>query len=91
MEELITILSYTFQNSKQLRLEAESYLNAHDQDAGFLQALLQIAVSEANVGIRQAAAVYLKNAIKRMWADRPSSASPLSNEVKVRLHHILSY
>ena len=68
MSELAAALEATMSPDATLRNQAEQYLNANQQVLGFCTNLLQIA-SEASVPppLKLAAAVQLKNTIRRFW------------------------
>mmetsp|Transcript_24695 Transcript_24695/g.58398 ORF Transcript_24695/g.58398 Transcript_24695/m.58398 type:complete len:974 (+) Transcript_24695:152-3073(+) len=70
MASLEQVVSETLSPIKDVRKNAEKVLTDSTRTPGFLLQLLQlIANANANVTVRQAAAVYYKNAVKTAWDD----------------------
>lgn len=68
-EALYNVFRHSYSNSDEERRQAEAHIAAAAGSAGFLAALLQISVEpQAELPIRQAAAIQLKNQVRRSWA-----------------------
>lgn len=66
---LIEALCATYSPDGAQRARAEAALKAMESAPGYVPALLQVAVAgEADRGVRLAAAIALKNAVRRSWA-----------------------
>ncbi|CAO1614377.1 unnamed protein product [Parajaminaea phylloscopi] len=69
MEALYSIFQSTLSPEPNTRMRAELDLKNAEHQAGLLPSVIQIVASEqADSGVRQAAAIYLKNRVRRCWA-----------------------
>lgn len=68
LSALSSALTATVSPDAPTRRAAEDQLRSGEQQPGFLLLVLQLVHSqEADMVVRQAAGVYFKNAVKRLW------------------------
>ncbi|PWN26503.1 ARM repeat-containing protein [Jaminaea rosea] len=76
MDALYSIFQSTLSPDPNTRVRAELDLRATEAQPGMLPGVLQIVASEQADGtIRQAAAIYLKNRLRKSWDDEGNNAS----------------
>ncbi|KAK3816011.1 MAG: armadillo-type protein [Benniella sp.] len=71
IQTLYNLFQATFQPDTNIRIQAELQLQQLDGTQGTLLLCMQIVGSEdSEIHVRQAASIYLKNAIKRNWVEK---------------------
>ncbi|KNC96420.1 uncharacterized protein SPPG_08317 [Spizellomyces punctatus DAOM BR117] len=86
---LYRLFEATVHPDHNVRMQAELELRKAEESVGFLPGVLQIlGTSDANVAVRQAAAIYFKNRLQRGWD--PESKKPVNEGDKLFVRqHIL--
>ena len=86
VEELVQVLQATLSPDVATREQAEAYLKQHDYAKGYIVGLMQVASApQADLGIRQAAAIHLKNISAKGWEPRKEESARLHDEDKATI------
>jgi hypothetical protein len=86
VEELVQVLQATLSPDVATREQAEAYLKQHDYAKGYIVGLMQVATApQADGGIRQAAAIHLKNISAKGWEPKREESPRLHEEDKVTI------
>ena len=86
VEELVQVLQATLSPDVATREQAEAYLKQHDYAKGYIVGLMQVATApQADGGIRQAAAIHLKNISAKGWEPKREESPRLHEEDKATI------
>lgn len=77
VQALSSALISTVSPDSATRKNAESQLRQGEQQPGFLLVVMEIVRSDSSDAVvRQAGALYFKNAVKKLWADEEVCSCP---------------
>ena len=83
VQTMVHYLKQTLEPDAAVRKEAEQYLESVEHSPGYLMILINTMMAEqVEPAVRQAAAIFFKNAIKRKWEQEEGG---LSNEDKTQI------